>query len=91
MQHPIQRTFTISKIEPRQTSPNGHHHLDCETDAGIVAFWGSEHNLRNIQAIEKYTLPVTVTCDCIRSNWSRHNLWVHEDHTIELGPGKVPQ
>ena len=91
MQHPTRRTLTISKIEPRQTSPNGHHHIDCETDAGIVAFWGSDHNLRNIQVIEKYPLPVTVTCDCIRSNWSRHDLWVPEDHTIELEPGRVPQ
>ena len=40
MQHPIQRTFTISKIEPRQTSPNGYHHLDCETDAGWLDIRG---------------------------------------------------
>ena len=81
----------MQKGKPRQTSPNGHHYLDCETDASIVVFWGSEHNLRNIQVIEKYTLPVTVTCDCIRSNWSRHNLWVPADHRIELEPGRVPQ
>ena len=74
MQYPERRTLAISKIKPRQISPNGNHHLDCETDAGIVAFWGSDHNLRNIQVIEKCPLPVTVTCDCIRSNWAEHNL-----------------
>ena len=67
MQHPTRRTLTISKIEPRQTSPNGHHHLDCETDAGIVAFWGSEHNLLNIQVIEKWFL----TQMCARFSPSR--------------------
>ena len=36
MQHPTRRTLTISKIEPRQTSPNGHHHLAVNTAEELI-------------------------------------------------------
>ena len=79
MLRPTSRTLKVTGVNPRQTSPNGHDYVTCETDAGTVAFWGSDENLRNIQLIEKTPLPVTVTCGCIPSNWNQHDLWVPED------------
>ena len=86
MQDPTERTLRITKINPRATTPRGNHYLACETDAGIVAFWGSDKNLRNIELIEKLPRPVEVTCGCIRpgSDWEHdHVLWVPEGCTIK--------
>ena len=82
MARPISRTLKVTRVNPRQTTSKRNHYVTCETDAGKVAFWGSDENLRNIQMIEKSPLPVTVTCGCIPSNWNEHDLWVPQNEDM---------
>ena len=47
-------------------------------------FWGSDGNLHRISRIEETRPPFRVTCGCLASNWSAHELWVPEGSALEM-------
>lgn len=74
-QQPRQKTLTINAITPPKVSGRGDPFVECNTDLGVVAFWGP----RNISLLQSRRLPLTVTCRCIEPSegWlSAHALWV---------------
>ena len=81
---PEPRTLEVHAIHDRERTRNGNWYLPCETSDGVAVFWGSNKNFDNIESIEAGRVPFTVTCDCISSNWSRHDLWVPENSRVEV-------
>ena len=71
-------------VGERRRTRNGNWYLQCETDQGVTVFWGSDGNLHNISRIEKQPPPFRVTCGCLASNWSAHDLWVPEGSALEM-------
>jgi len=82
-QKPQKRTISITGFLRRDSAPRGGPFLECESDQGVVAFWGEG----NISRVESNTPPFRVTCGCITPNkpWSRrHDLWVPEKQQLEI-------
>lgn len=80
-----QRTFRVLRIGDEQTTKNGNLYLECVTDEGLVAFWGSANNRKNILSIKVETAPFTVRCDPWReSNFSQHGFWIPEHSRIDI-------
>ena len=76
------RDFTIIAKRTAKTTSKGNVYLECETTLGTVAFWASPGNRSNVHAIEQQPLPVSVTAQCIKSNWQKHDLWVPESAEV---------
>ena len=82
---PEPRTLEIRALAgERRRTRSGNWYLRCETDQGVTVFWGSDANLRNIGRIEETRPPFRVTCGCLASNWSAHELWVPEGSDLEV-------
>ena len=82
---PEPRTLEIrALVGERRRTRSGNWYLRCETDQGVTVFWGSDGNLHNISRIEKTRPPFRVTCACLASNWSAHEVWVPEGSTLEV-------
>ncbi len=83
---PEAQTLRISRLRQESVTSRGNHYLECLTDLGVAAFWGSDGNLDNIRRIKSWSsrIPFTVTCRCIPSNWSQHVLWIPEDSRLDL-------
>ena len=84
MKRPESQTLQISRIGTHKRTQNRNHYLECETDAGVAAFWGRENNLNNIHRIEQSRAPLTVKCGCISPRRSDHDIWVPESSSIEI-------
>ena len=82
------RTLEVRAVGKRYRTRGGNWFLPCETDAGMAAFWGSAKNPDNVHFIETQRPPFVVTCDCISSNWSDHDLWVPDSSTVEILPSR---
>lgn len=83
--------FVIRSKGELQKTANGSLFVSCQTSQGVVPVWGSPGNRRNIDRIERLSLPVTVKANCIPSNWSDHAWWLPERSTVEVvgdGPGQ---
>jgi hypothetical protein len=78
MATPEMRSFTIRSIGDRQVSPTHQHYLECRTDEGVVAFWGSDEDVANILVVMRLKVPCKLTCESILANWSKHTFWVPE-------------
>lgn len=74
--------MTIRRVGALRETPNGNRHLECETDLGIVAFWGDATNSKNISWVQALNPPVVVTAGTIASKWSKHAWWVPQSATI---------
>ncbi len=79
---PIPTELIVRRVSALLESPMGHPYIEAEVDGGTVAFWGSAGNLSHIQEIQATATPFRIVCDCIKSNWNQHDLWVHERHEI---------
>ena len=79
---PSRRKFTITSMKPEQTTSGGNLYLECETTVGTIAFWGDRTDQSNIRAIERHNPPLSVTADCIESNWDKHDFWVPQRETV---------
>ena len=44
-------TFKIIRQGQLQSTEKGNYYLECDTDKGKIAIWGSRGNLQNIQTI----------------------------------------
>ena len=86
---PEQRKLRVRRVGPERETSNGNRYVECDTDAGTVAFWGREKGADNMSLIAAAQTPFTVTCGCIRSNWERHDLWVPENEYTEI-EGQTP-
>ena len=69
--------------DERVTS-KGNRFLECETDAGVTAFWIGDRNEGKIRSLQRSGVPLTVTCACITSSWRRHALWVPESAHVTI-------
>lgn len=89
MQHreiPEVTVFTIESVGNTKTTFKGNSYLECRTNVGVVAFWGSRTNQSNIDAVKRLSLPFTVKVACIppsQSFASSHALWVPERSVLE--------
>jgi len=78
-QKPIPRCFVVTEVRTPQTTENENTYLECDTDEGVVAFWGSPSNMTNIRKIRALDLPARVAAGCIDSNWDQHQFWCPEN------------
>ena len=81
----VERTLTIRRIGDERVTSKGNRFLECETDAGLTAFWIGDRNEGRIRSLRRSGLPLTVTCACMPSNWPRHALWVPESARVTIG------
>jgi hypothetical protein len=79
------RVFEILKIGELIRSPQGHTSLECETDAGTVAFWAGKSTL-NLRSLQRRTPPFKVRCGCRPPlpNFPTHAWWVPDGTPIEF-------
>jgi hypothetical protein len=82
MARPTRTEMTITQVEDVQHTSNGNSYLECQTNSGTVAFWGSSQNMKNIREIQQAQTPFEIVCDSIKANWSNHVLWIPESGVI---------
>ena len=80
----VERTLIIRRIGDERVTSKGNRFLECETDAGVTAFWIGDRNEGRIRSLQRSGVPLTVTCACITSNWPRHALWVPESARVTI-------
>jgi hypothetical protein len=82
------RDFTVLGVGPLQHAFKGDY-LECATDIGTVAIWGSARNTNNINAVQRAETPFRVRALCINpnANYPQHDLWVPEKSPIKFIPG----
>jgi hypothetical protein len=93
MQKPTERTLVIQRVIGVAKSRRGDPYVECETDAGVVAFWGGPREVSNIRKIQnaEAQVPFRVVCGCIAPSASyakRHAFWVPQKPAIS-DPGPV--
>jgi hypothetical protein len=79
------KTFEIRAVGEMIRSPKGHTSIECETDAGTVAFWGGK-SLANLKALQQREPPFRVRCGCRQPlpNFPTHAWWVPETAQLEF-------
>lgn len=82
MATPIPTEIAVVTVGQLQHSPNGHPFVEGHARGGIVAFWGGPGNMENIRLVQHTQPPFTIICDCIKSNWPNHALWIPEKGEI---------
>lgn len=90
MQKPVQRTFIVKRVLGEGKSRRGDPFLECDTDGGVMAFWGGQRNLANIRKVQATQRPFSISCGCIAPSEAyakRHSFWVPEGPAI---PDPVP-
>lgn len=86
-QRPSPRELTISFMTAVSSTPNENVFVECATDAGRAAFWGSPANTRNISQLQQRKTPFRVRCGCItpsQSTFPGHDLWIPQTEVIEF-------
>lgn len=86
------RTLRIGSIGTEQRSAKGYPFIECRTDAGIVAFWGSANRRVNLNTLRGLTAPITVEAGCRPpgQGYPLHHLWVPETADLRVLAGTVP-
>lgn len=74
------KSFWIQAIGQEQRSPNGYPLVECRTDLGVVAFWGSVGRRVNLDKLLSLVAPVHVRAGCRPPGpgFPSHSLWVPE-------------
>lgn len=86
-----ERRLVLRKVRGLDFSERRDPFLEVETDAGVVAFWGSENDRENMDAVLAAPLPSVVVCLCREpTDWykQRHALWVPQ--TSHVRPLATP-
>lgn len=83
---PIPQRLTVQHIGLMRTTSNGNSYLECQTQAGQIAIWGSGMNRRNIDLVQQQQVPFEAEMSCIAGRWAQHAYWVPEGTIIELLP-----
>ena len=82
-QTPQVREFVVSTLGEIGCTIKGNAYLECNTDLGVVAFWG-KGSMANITRLQQATTPVRVRCGVITSYWPQHRLWIPESSRVEV-------
>ncbi len=82
-QPPETREFVVRYIGEVGRTRQGNAYVECDTDAGTVAFWGKV-DMTNIHRLVQTKPPVRVRAPVIHSNWPQHQLWVPEGSAISV-------
>ena len=79
--------FQVMRLRPVQTADDGRSFLECTTTVGIVAFWGGDDSMLNVEGIQGKRLPFRVRARCVQPDprfAQRHSLWVPHNTLIEF-------
>ena len=79
-----ERIFRITSVGEMKGTSN--FFIECSSDVGVVAFWGSVSSWENLKAIQARPTPFTIRCG-IRSpspKFPSHKYWVPETATIQF-------
>ena len=78
-------TFKIIRQGQLQSTEKGNYYLECDTDKGKIAIWGSRGNLQNIQTIQNHNIPCQLDSDrYVKPSWKEHNYWIPESAEIHI-------
>jgi hypothetical protein len=79
------KVFEIREVGELIKSPKGHQWIECQTDAGTVAFWGGT-STSNLKLLQRRTPPFKVRCGCRQPlpNYPTHAWWVPDGAPIEF-------
>jgi hypothetical protein len=85
------RIFEILDVGELIKSPKGHSSIECETDAGTVAFWGGK-SIATLRALQRRTPPFKVKCGCRQPlpNFPTHAWWVPDGAEVEFLETREP-
>ena len=75
-------TFVVSHVSELKHSKRGDPYVECETDRGLVAFWGGDANEDNIERVSVAARPFRITCQCFEPGRGRHSVWVPQTARI---------
>jgi len=76
--------FKILHKENKSTS-NGNDYVECETDKGAIAVWGSKNNMTNIRKVENANIPFQIVSDrYVNPSWEQHSFWIPESEDIQI-------
>lgn len=86
------REFIVRRVRNLQNAVKGSY-LECDTDEGTVAIWGSNRNMGNIRAIQQAQTPSLVRARCVspNRNYPHHIFWVPEWYPIAVVPSETDQ
>jgi hypothetical protein len=79
--------FKVTRVRPVETAGDGRSFLECTTSVGVVAFWGDDDSMINIEGIEGKRVPFRVRARCVQPDppfAQRHSLWVGPTTLIEF-------
>jgi hypothetical protein len=79
--------FQVTRVRPVETADDGRAFLECTTSIGVVAFWGDDASMINIEGIEGKRVPFRVRARCVQPDPAfaqRHSLWVPQDTMLEF-------
>ncbi len=83
---PQSRRLQIRSIGAVRKTSSGNSYVECETDSGLVAFWGDAASMANIQSVVGRATPFFATCGCIPSNWEQHAFWIPQAAEVAVEP-----
>lgn len=83
---PTPQRFTVRRVGVMRTTSNGNSYLECQTQVGQIAVWGSAVNRRNISLLQQQQAPFEAVMSCIPGRWAQHSYWVPEGTVIDLLP-----
>ena len=79
------KTFSVSKVSGLQATINGNTFVELKTKSGrIIAVWGSEDNMTNIEVIQKQAGPFRIKCDCVKSHYEKQHWWIPESGKVSI-------
>jgi hypothetical protein len=81
---PESKRLRIIEIWTEKKTAKGNCYLECQTDQGVVAFWGRVGETGNISEVRRRSTPFIVICDCIPSNWPRHSFWIPQGSQLRF-------
>ncbi len=70
-------------------TPDGNRFVPCQADMGVVAFWASARNTRNMDAVVTRAQPFQIKCRTIepdRAKFPGHDFWVPESEDLQFLP-----
>jgi hypothetical protein len=70
------KTFTVKRVGEARPSQKGDPFLECDTDAGLVAFWGGKVNQGNLDMIRAAKPPFRVTCEAFKPDSKKYAYWI---------------
>ena len=83
---PTPQRLPSQRIGVLRTTSNGNSYLECQTQVGQIAVWGSAINRRNISLLQQQQVPFEAVMSCIPGRWAQHSYWVPEGTVIDLLP-----